>query len=85
MTSPAPDHRHINAARQVALRFRRLTGIGDDPNPVAAWSDTLADLIATLHHLADVEIGPHGFDECLERAAFNYAYALRPDDEEGDW
>ncbi|MCZ7576286.1 MAG: hypothetical protein M5U18_04250 [Dehalococcoidia bacterium] len=84
MTSPSPDHRHIDAARQVALRFRELTGIGDDPNPVAAWIDTLADLIAALHHLADIEIGPSGLDTVLERAAFNYAYALRPDDEEGD-
>lgn len=82
MTSP--DHRHIDAARKVALQFRQLTGIGDDPNAVAAWIDTLADLIAALHHLADVEIGPTGFDECLERAAFNYLYALRPNDEEGD-
>ena len=79
------DHRHIDAAREAALQFRELTGIGDDPNPVAAWIDTLADLIAALHHLADIEIGTTGFDECLERAAFNYAYALRPeDDEEGD-
>lgn len=80
----SPDHWHIDAAREVALQFRQLTGIGDDPNPVAAWIDTLADLIAALHHLADVEIGITGFDECLERAAFDYAYALRPDDEEGD-
>lgn len=84
MTSPAPDHRHIDAARAAALRYRELTGIGDAPNPVAAWTDTLADLIASLHHLADIELGPAGFDECLERGAFNYAYALRPDDEDDD-
>jgi hypothetical protein len=84
MTTPTPDRRNLAAAREVALRFRELTGIGDDPNPIAAWTDTLADLIASLHHLADVEIGRQGFDECLERAAFNYAYALRPDDEESD-
>ncbi|MCC6387419.1 MAG: hypothetical protein IT302_08560 [Dehalococcoidia bacterium] len=82
MTSPTPDHRHIDAARAAALRFRELTGIGDDPNPVAAWTDTLADLIAALHHLADVEIGQHGFEVCLDRAAFNYSYALRPEDED---
>ncbi len=84
MASRTPDRRHVAAAREVALRFRDLTGIGDGPNPGAAWIDTLADLIASLHHLADIEIGQDGFDECLERAAFNYAYALRPDDEEGD-
>ncbi|MCZ2109621.1 MAG: hypothetical protein LC118_08650 [Dehalococcoidia bacterium] len=84
MPSPTPDRRHIAAAREVALRFRELTGIGDDPNPVAAWTDTLADLIASLHHLADVEIGSDGFETVLERAAFNYLYALRPADEEGD-
>lgn len=84
MTSQPRDHRNIDAARAAALRFRELTGIGDDPNPVTAWTDTLADLIAALHHLADDEISQHGFDECLERAAFNYAYALRPDNEECD-
>ena len=84
MTSPTSGRRYIAAAREVALRFRELTDIGDDPNPVAAWTDTLADLIASLHHLADVEIGKPGFDERLERAAFNYAYALRADDEEDD-
>lgn len=46
--------------------------------------DTLADLIASLHHLADIELGSAGFDECLERGAFNYAYALRPDHEDDD-
>lgn len=84
MNPPTPDRRHIAAAREVALRFRELTGIGDDPNSVAAWTDTLADLIAALHHLADVEIGSDAFDTVLERAAFNYAYALRPDDEDSD-
>jgi hypothetical protein len=84
MSSPTPERRNIDAAREVVLRFRALTGIGDDPNPVAAWTDTLAELIAALHHLADHEIGEYGFDVCLDRASFNYAYALRPDDEEGD-
>ena len=79
MTAPTPDRRHVDAARAVALRFRSLTGIGDDPNPDAAWTDTIAELIAALHHLADVEIGEGGFDVCLGRAAFNYTYALRPD------
>mgnify|MGYP003461287157 FL=1 len=79
MTTPTPDRLHIEAAREVALRFRDLTGIGDDPNPVGAWTDTIAELIAALHHLADVEIGEGGFDVCLGRAAFNYTYALRPD------
>jgi hypothetical protein len=82
MTLPTPDRRHLDAARTVALQFRQLTGIGDDPNPVAAWTDTLADLIAALHHLADSEIGEEGFEVCLDRAAFNYAYTLRPDDGE---
>ena len=81
MSSPTPDRRNIDAAREVALRFRALTGIGDDPNPVAAWTDTIAELVAALHHLADVEIGQSGFDVCLGRAAFNYAYALRPDED----
>ena len=83
MTTPTPDRLHIEAAREVALRFRDLTGIGDDPNPVAAWTDTLAELIAALHHLADQEIGDYGFDNCLDHAAFNYAYALRPDEGDG--
>ncbi|MGE0600653.1 MAG: hypothetical protein AB7J35_05215 [Dehalococcoidia bacterium] len=81
MAAPGPDRRHIDAARAVALRFRTLTGIGDDPNPVAAWTDTIAELIAALHHLADIEVGDHGFDICLGRAAFNYGYALRPDED----
>ena len=79
MTAPNPDRRHIEAAREVALRFRDLTGIGDDPNPVGAWTDTIAELIAALHHLADIEIGEDGFDRCLDRAAFDHAYDLRPD------
>jgi hypothetical protein len=81
MATPGPDRRHVDAARAVALRFRALTGIGDDPNPSAAWTDTLAELIAALHHLADIEIGQSGFDVCLDRASFNYAYALRPDED----
>ncbi len=79
MTTPGPHRRHLDAAREVALQFRSLTGIGDDPNPVSAWTDTIAELIAALHHLADIEIGEHGFDVCLGRAALDYAYALRPD------
>ncbi len=82
MTAPTPARRHIEAAREVALEFRALTGIGDDPNPVGAWTETLAELIAALHHLADQEIGEYGFDICLDRAAFNYAYALSPDEED---
>ena len=84
MSSPTPERRNIDAAREVVLRFRALTGIGDDPNPVAAWTDTLAELIAALHQLADQEIGEYGFDVCLDRAAFNYAYALGHDDGQGD-
>lgn len=84
MSSPTPDRRHIEAAREGALLFRSLTGIGDDSNPVAAWADTIAELIAALHHLADFEIGEHGFDVCLDRAAFDYRYALRLDDDEAD-
>jgi hypothetical protein len=79
MAAPSPDRRHIDAARHVALQFRSLTGIGDHPNPSAAWTDTIAELLAALHHLADVEIGEHGFEVCLERAAYDYAYTLRPD------
>ena len=81
---PTPDRRHIEAARKVALQFRALTGIGDDPDAVAAWTDTIAELIAALHQLADIEIGDYGFDVCLDRAAFDYRYALRLDDEEAD-
>lgn len=77
MATPSPDRRNIDAARDVALQFRALTGIGDDPNPVAAWTDTIAELIAALHHLADFEIGERGFEVCIDRATFNYAYALR--------
>ncbi len=79
MATPGPDRRHVDAARAVALRFRALTGIGDDPNPSAAWTDTIAELMTALHHLADVEVGDDGFDTCLGRAAFNYTYALRSD------
>ncbi|MBE7518335.1 MAG: hypothetical protein HS107_03730 [Thermoflexaceae bacterium] len=79
MTTPSHDRRHVDAAREVALQFRSLTGIGDALNPVAAWTDTVAELLAALHHLADVEIGEQGFEVCLERAAYDYAYTLRPD------
>lgn len=81
MTAPNAGRRNVDAAREVALQFRSLTGIGDDANPVAAWTDTIAELLAALHHLADIELGEHGFDLCLERAAFDYAYALRPDED----
>ncbi|MBI2766243.1 MAG: hypothetical protein HYX53_10070 [Chloroflexi bacterium] len=79
MATPSPDRRNVDAARTVAQRFRSQTGIGDDPNPSAAWTETIAELIAALHHLADIEIGEDGFDTCLDRAAFDYAYSLRPD------
>jgi hypothetical protein len=79
MTTPSHDRRHVDAAREVALQFRSLTGIGDDPNPSGAWTDAIAELLAALHHLADIEIGEDGFERCLGRAAFDYAYALRPD------
>jgi len=81
MRTPTPDGRNVDAAREIALQFRSLAGIGDDPNPSTAWTDTIAELLAALHHLADVEIGAQSFDGCLERAAFDYAYALRPDEE----
>ena len=81
MATPGPDRRHVDEAREVALQFRALTGIGDDPNPSAAWTDTIAELIAALHHLADIEIGEGGFDTCLDRAAFDYGYALRPNED----
>lgn len=81
MATPSPDRRNFDAARQVALHFRSLTGIGDDSNPAAAWTDTVAELVTALHHLADVEICEGGFDRCLERAAFDYAYALRPEED----
>ncbi len=81
MATPGPDRRHLDAAREVALQFRILTGIGDDPNLSAAWIDTIAELIAALHRLADIEIGEGGFDTCLERAAFDYDYALRPNED----
>lgn len=81
MAAPSPDRRNGDAARDVALQFRSLVGIGDDPNPSAAWTDTIADLLAALHHLADVQIGEQGFEVCLERAAYDYAYTLRPDED----
>lgn len=77
MAAPSPDRRNIDAAREVALRFRALTGIGDAPNPVVAWTDTIAELLAALHHLANIEIGEQGFDRCLHRAAVDHAYDLR--------
>ncbi len=76
MATPGPEGRHVDAAREVALRFRALTGIGDDPNPSAAWTDTIAELITAMHHLADIEVGQSGFEACLDRAAFDYTYAL---------
>ena len=51
MTAPTPDRRHIEAAREVALQFRALTGIGDDPNSVAAWTDTIAELIGSIRSI----------------------------------
>ncbi|MBE7518416.1 MAG: hypothetical protein HS107_04135 [Thermoflexaceae bacterium] len=81
MATPDPDRRNIDAAREVALQFRALTGIGDDHNPSVAWTDTIADLVTALHHLADIEVGEYGFDGCLDRAAFDYAYDLRPDED----
>ena len=83
MSSPTPDHRNIDAAREAALLFREVTGLGDDPRPEVAWAETLADLLAALHHLADQEIGPGGFEVCLSRAEFNYAYE-DPQDEDED-
>lgn len=79
MATPSPDRRNVDAAREVALQFRALTGVGDDPNASVAWTDTIADLVTALHHLADIEIGEDGFDACLDRAAVDYAYELRPD------
>lgn len=79
MATPNPSRRNVDAARGVALQFRVLTGVGDDPNPVAAWTDTIAELLAALHHLANIEIGEQGFDRCLHRAALDYAYDLRPE------
>jgi len=79
MSSPDPDRRNIDAAREAALLFREVTALGDDPRPDLAWTETLADLLAALHHLADQEIGPDGFAVCLHRAEFNYAYEARRD------
>lgn len=83
MGSPDPDRRNIDAAREAALLFREVTALGDDPRPEMAWTETLSDLLAALHHLADQEIGPEGFAVCLQRAEFNYAYEA-PRDEAGD-
>ena len=83
MRFPTPDRRNIDAARDAALLFREVTGLGDDPRPEVAWAETLADLLAALHHLADQEIGPNGFEVCLSRAEFNYAYE-DPQDEDED-
>ena len=69
---PTPDRRNIVAAREAALRFRELTALGDDPRPRVAWIETLSDLLAALHHLADIEVGPDAFTECLRQADFNY-------------
>ena len=82
MGSPTPDRRNIDAAREAALLFREVTGLGDDPRPEVAWAETLADLIAALHHLADQEIGTNGFAVCLSRAEFNYAYEAPQEEEE---
>ena len=80
---PTPDRRNIDAAREAALRFRELTALGDDPRPRVAWIETLSDLLAALHHLADIEVGPDAFTECLRQADFNYAYQAA-DGDEGD-
>ncbi len=37
--------------------------------------------LAGLHHLADFEVGPDAFAECLRQADFNYAYQAADDDE----
>ncbi len=77
----APDRRNIDAAREAALRFRDLTALGDDPRPRVAWIETLSELLAALHHLADFEVGPNAFAECLRQAEFNYTYEAADDDE----
>lgn len=77
----ALDRRNIDAAREAALRFREITALGDDPRPTLAWTETLSDLLAALHHFADHEIGPDAFAECLRRAEFNYAYEALDDDD----
>lgn len=79
----AHGRRNIDAAREAALRFRELTALGDDPRPRVAWIETLSELLAALHHLADHEIGLDAFAECLRQADFNYAYQVA-DDDEGD-
>jgi hypothetical protein len=78
-----PGRRNIDAAREAALRFRELTALGDDPRPRMAWMETLSDLLAALHHLADIEVGPDAFAECLRQSDFNYTYEAA-DDDEGD-
>ena len=78
---PGPDRRNIDAAREAALRFRELTALGDDPRPRVAWIETLSELLAALHHLADHEVGPDVFAECLRQAEFNYSYEAPGDDE----
>ena len=80
MSALDPDRRNIDAAREAAQIFRELTGLGDDPRPEVAWADTLADLLAALHHFADQAIGPGGFETCLGRAEFNYAYQEPPEE-----
>ena len=77
-----PDRRNVAAARDAALRFRAHTALGDDPRPRVAWIETLSELLAALHHLADHEVGSDAFAECLRQAEFNYAYEA-PDDDEG--
>ena len=52
------------------------------PRPRAAWIETFSELLAALHHLADIEIGPDAFAECLRRAEFNYSYET-PNHDEG--
>jgi len=80
---PTPDRRNIDAAREAAFRFREFTALGDDTRPRVAWIETLSELLAALHHLADVEVGTDAFAECLRQADFNYAYQAA-DDDEGD-
>lgn len=77
----ASDRRNIDAAREAALRFRELAALGDDPRPRVAWIETLSELFAALHHLADYEVGPDAFAECLRQADFNYRYEAADDDE----
>ena len=62
-------------------RPRALAALGDDPRPRVAWIETLSELLAALHHLADFEVGPNAFAECLRQAEFNYTYEAADDDE----